>query len=47
MPAINRKLEPSGGVALLVMRRDPYNNRPAHHPISFLKHALPRPVRKP
>src|SRR4249920_998004 len=43
MSLIARKLEPAGGVSLLVMRGDPFNGRPAHHPRNILKHALPRP----
>lgn len=43
MGAIARSMKPSGDVSLRVLRGDPFGDRPAHHPLNVLRHALPRP----
>lgn len=42
MPLIARDLRPSGAIALTVLRRNPYGDRPAHHLLNVLRHGLPR-----
>jgi hypothetical protein len=43
MSLLVAKLKPSGSIGLLPLRADPFRGRMAHHPLSILAHALPRP----